>query len=101
MSSSRLSTFFVMAYSICVLLLPWTTYCAASGSSPGSSEQSIASVYAAMAQPLVWEQKHIVLKGPPNSHKPHSPDVLSAPPLLPKRAHHWFASSLLPGRIII
>ena len=86
MNSSRFSTFLVMAYSICVLLLPWTTYAAVTSSASGGSGQSIASVYAAMAQPILWEQKSITLKGTgPSSpyktppHNPGDPAVLPPP----------------------
>ena len=61
MNSSRPSTFIILAYSICVLLLPWTTY----SSTPvaGAAEQSIASAYDVMAQPLLWQQQDPTLKG--------------------------------------
>lgn len=63
MNSSRPSTFIILAYSICVLLLPWTTYSSASGPVAGAAEQSIASAYDAMAQPLLWQQQGSPLKG--------------------------------------
>lgn len=69
MNSSRPSTFIILAYSICVLLLPWTTYSSISGPVAGSAEQSIASAYDAMAQPLLWQQQDLTLKG-----KNKSPD---------------------------
>ena len=69
MNSNRPSTFVILAYSICVLLLPWTTYSSISGPVAGSAEQSIASAYDAMAQPLLWQQQDPTLKG-----KNKSPD---------------------------
>ena len=69
MNSSRPSTFIILAYSICVLLLPWTTYSSTSTPMAGSAEQSIASAYDAMAQPLFWQHQDPTLKG---KHK--SPD---------------------------
>ena len=69
MNSSRPSTFIILAYSICVLLLPWTTYSSISTPAAGSAEQSIASAYAAMSQPLLWQQQDPTLKG-----KNKSPD---------------------------
>ena len=69
MNSSRPSTFIILAYSICVLLLPWTIYSSASGPVAGAAEQSIASAYDAMSQPLLWQQQDSSLKG-----KNQSPD---------------------------
>lgn len=71
MNSRRPSTFFILAYSICVLLLPWTTYSSTSGPVAGAAEQSIASAYEAMSQPLLWQQQDPTLKG-----KAQSPDSL-------------------------
>ena len=67
MNSNRPSTFIILAYSICVLLLPWTTYSSISTPAAGSAEQSIASAYAAMSQPLLWQQQDSPLKGKNNS----------------------------------
>ena len=68
MNSSRPSTFLILAYSICVLLLPWTTYSSASDPVTGGAGQSIASAYAAMSQPLFWQQDST----PKGKHKnPH------------------------------
>ena len=74
MNSSRPSTFIILAYSICVLLLPWTAYSSASTPAAGSAEQSIASAYAAMSQPLLWQQQDPTLKG-----KNKSPDSVHQP----------------------
>ncbi len=74
MNSSRPSTFIILAYSICVLLLPWTTYSSTSTPAAGSAEQSIAAAYEAMAQPLLWQQQDPTLKG-----KNKSPDSVHQP----------------------
>lgn len=55
MNGSCLSRYFLRAYSIFVLLLPWTTYAAASDPGPTEREQNMACD--AMAQPAFWQQK--------------------------------------------
>lgn len=63
MNGSCPSRCLLMAYSIFVLLLPWATYAAAPDSGPADLEQSIASIYDAMAQPILWQQQKITIKG--------------------------------------
>lgn len=70
MSKSRLPTFIIMAYSIYVLLLPWTTYSTPPEAAVGGSGHSIASIYDAMSQPLLWQPKQHKLKGKSPKHIP-------------------------------
>lgn len=97
MNGSCPSRCLLMAYSIFVLLLPWTIYGAAPDSGLKDQEQSIASIYDAMAQPLLWEQQKITIKGSRSDAQQNSvdnsdePAVNSAPPdARPSQAHISF-----------
>ena len=102
MNGRYLSRCLLMAYGIFVLMLPLASYASVS-ESIAHTELSIASVYDAMSQPMLWEQSDPFKgHGSDNARQanaPEQPSVCDPPPKM--RSPQMGVSSLVSPHIFI